>query len=446
MFGGGMMSGNLVEVVFGARDDTGRAMTTAQQNLQKFGQQATRMGRQMMMAGTVVTGALFAATKSTTNYGESHLKVHKQTGLTVEQSQRLAYAAEQEHASFDDLTKALPILTKYMGYARDGQATYLREFEKMGITVHDAEGNLRDVHDVLMEMSDYMSDKTIPTQEKTATAMALLGRRGAEMLPFLGLGRDMLEGLGDELERTRGIMSQAESEEMKEFNDALLKLQTTFAGVKDDIARAVLPIFERLVEVGQRVAEWLKGMDPELRNTLTQFVLIGAVLTTVLGSGLLVAGMMAGMANNVITLVKALGLMNASGAVSIAVFGKLLLITIGLVAAMEALMALKGIIEARRTRREAVGVGQDVDEVRRLMDAGEITREEAQRRFMGVQQRGAGLTERTGRQEWGMTAMERAMHEVGRFRNIQVDAHFTKDEELPDVMGNIGKNLIAEGY
>lgn len=444
----GVMGSNVIEAVLTTKDETASGVNSAQKNLKKFGDTATKVGRNMMLMSTLVTGGMYMMSKSTYDYGEAHLKVAKQTGLTVEQSQKLAYAAEQEFADFDTLTRSLPILTKYMGYARDGMDTYKREFDKMGITVTDSEGNLRSVYDVFMEMSDYMSDNGISAQEKTATAMGLLGRRGAELVPFLGLGRKGLEELGVELENTRGVMSQAEAETMKRFNDNLLKLKTTMAGIKDTIAIGVLPVFEKLIAWGQTFTQWFKDLSPEMQGFLAKFAFMASIGVGVLGTGLLVSGMLAKMAVGMITLAKATGLMNAAGSINIGVLtgmtlaaGKLLLIMVGILAAEEALMSLKGIWQAHLAGKETKGRGATADEIRRALAAGEITTEEAKKRAAGIAIGGkeAGTYNKT----WGMTGLERIGYEVGRFQQIQANISVTKETEIGEKINQVMRPIVT---
>lgn len=442
------MGKNVIEAVLRAKDETSQGLTDAQKNLKKFGDTATKVGGKMVLAAGVITGAFHAMSKSTYDYGEAHLKVSKQTGLTVEQSQKLAYAAKQEHADFESLTKGFPILTKYMGYARDGMETYKREFDKMGISVTDGEGNLRSAYDVLMDMSDYMANDGVSDQEKLASAMGLLGRRGAELIPFLKLGRGGIEELGVELETTRGVMSETEATAMKNYNDGLLKLKTTFAGVKDQISVAVLPVLQKILDWGQSFAQWFKDLSPEMKSFLSKFALMGMIGVGIIGTGLLLAGSLSKTAISMITLAKATGLMNAAGALNIGVLaaqaamaGKLLLALIGILALEEAIMAIKGIGQAKSAGAAARERLKGLEALESEYESGNISKEEFQKRV-----RDFGPTEKekgTYSQTWGMTGLERVGYEYGRFQQIQANFSFTKEEEAIWKMTENLKPLLA---
>jgi hypothetical protein len=436
-----------VKVVLNAENLTGAAIAAAEKNLKRFADSATKVGREMVKVGTITVGAFALMAKTTADYGEEHLKVAKQTGLTVEQSQRLAYAAEQEEASFEGLTKGLKFLSKNMYDANNGTGAAKDVFREMGIELTNTDGSLRSVNDVLLDVSDYMSTNTDEVA-KGAMAMKVFGRSGNELIPFLESGRENIMGLGNELEKTRGVMSRTQAETMDKFNDSLNTLKAAFSGVKQEIAIGVMPIFESFIAQGRVIAQWFRELDPEMKTFLSRFALIAGIGGAVLGTGLLVIGMLANTAVSMITLAKATGLMNAAGGVNIAVLtgmaaaaGKLLLITIGLIAAEEALMALKGIREAKGVSKAAGGRMKGLGALEASYQAGEITREEYQSRVRGY---GPGAAEKKAYgATWGMTGMERAGYEIGRFQQIQANISVTKESEIGGKVNQVMQPILA---
>ncbi len=435
---------NKIEVIIGARDETGTALSSVEQKLQSVADNWKRVGKQMMLVGGIGTTAMIGIIKSTTDFGNAIDKVRKQTGMTGEEIIKLRYAAEQEHASFEALTKSIPILTKYMQYAAEGMDTYKREFDRMGISVVDGEGNLRSAYEVLLDMAGWMADEGVNENEKLATAMALLGRRGAELVPFLKMGRAEIARLGEEGFKLRG-MTEKQISEFEAFGDETYKMQETLAGLKDQIAIALLPMISLWVQKIQALTEWFRGLSPELKEFISKAVLIGSVMLVAGGGLIFFGGQLAQIGVFVIQAIKWFQALGTSGAISIGMLTtamlKFMAVLAGAVALMELLMELKGFIQSKQTQKEALARGEEVDEIRRALMAGEITNEEAKRRATGI--RMGTAEEATYSKAWGMTGLERVGHEVGRFQQVFADIKVTKEDEIGKKINTALKPILA---
>ncbi len=232
-----------------------------QENLGKSGRltKATtqEMKRAFMATTIAVVGvgmAIGKVLKDTIRYGVETDKFAKQSGMLVEEVQKLRYAFDQEHASFETLTKAYPILTKYMAEARDGMATYKDEFDKMDISVVDAQGNLKTTNEVFFEMSDWMSKEGIPDTEKLAVATNLLGRRGAELIPVLKKGREWFEKMGDEAQKLGLVLDKEMIRTLKETDDAMTKMQGSMQGFRMILATQTIPALNVAI---RQWTEWM---------------------------------------------------------------------------------------------------------------------------------------------------------------------------------------------
>lgn len=274
--------GNLVISLTGDTKQFNQSMQQAQTRMGGLKQSFKSAMPAILGITAAVGGATVAIKKimqTTIQYGVQVDKMTKQADISAKSFTRLAYAAEQEHASMDTLAKSLQLLPKYMQYAKDGMATYKREFDRMGISVTDANGNLKSGLDILMEMADYMSNKSIPNTEKTATAMTLLGRRGAEMVPFLSLGREEIEKLGDEAERLGLVIDDITAKKMKAFDDEITKAKMGIKGFSVTIGTELMPYIKDWIEgmgiLTQKITnllnniKWEKTETDKLANTIT---------------------------------------------------------------------------------------------------------------------------------------------------------------------------------
>jgi len=218
------------------------------------------------VGATAVALAMGKAIKDTIRYALEVDKASKVTGLAVEQFQELAYAAEQEHTSLETINKTLPILSKYMAYAQQGMETYKREFDKMGITVTDAEGNLKSTYDVLLEMSNFMAGEGANDTEKLAIVMTLLGRRGAELMPMLKKGTEWFKTMAREAHNLGIVLDEELVVKMKAFDDNMTKMKKGIQGAKIAFTEGLFPALESIANMMAADVEQAGGMRDMLKS------------------------------------------------------------------------------------------------------------------------------------------------------------------------------------
>jgi len=236
---------NRIEVVIdGTTKGLHSALNKAGQSLKTFGKVA---GVAAVAGVTALTAATMKAVRSTTDYALQVDRMAKTTGMAAEEIQKLGYAALQEHTSMDTLEKSVAILSKNMLEASEGAAEYKDAFDAMGIAVTDANGQLKNTGDVLMEMADYMQQETDDTK-KAALAKQLLGRSGAEMVPFLEQGSAAIKEMGEEAERLGIVLTQDNIVAFKQYQDSVDRMKQSFAGIKMQVATSVLPAFQGITD------------------------------------------------------------------------------------------------------------------------------------------------------------------------------------------------------
>lgn len=257
-----------LNLVIKAKDQSKKAFTSMKGGLTSLRKKAKIVGQAMnralgaglrktmnltkkaMLGIAIAIAAVAAAVIKLRNNAKTYIlqidKMTKVTGMSTQEFTKLAYAADQEHASLETLSKSLPILSKYMAYAQQGMETYKREFDKMGITVTDAKGRLKSAYQVLLEMSDFMGRKGMNDTEKMAIMMTLLGRRGAELIPMLKKGSAWFKKMGKEAESLGIVLDKKTTAAIKRSDDSLTMLKKAFLGVGIAIIKAVEPSIERI--------------------------------------------------------------------------------------------------------------------------------------------------------------------------------------------------------
>ena len=238
----------------GDQKDLDKALRSSKSSLKNFSSSAISTGAalaKMAAIGAVaIAGLTYASwnlTKGFKDYGVQLDKISKSTGVNAEATSQMAYAAEQEHASLEDLQTGWRKLSKTMGDADEGLAESLRSFDALGLSIYDNTGQLKNLDSMTLEIADAFKDMTNDTQ-KAALAQDLFGRSGMNLIPFFELGSEGINSLMRESVELGNVWSDDMAAGAKVFDDKLTALNYSFTAVKWQIGNALLPEFEKITD------------------------------------------------------------------------------------------------------------------------------------------------------------------------------------------------------
>ena len=222
----------------------------AKREIKGLGGSISKLGgpTKMMAAAFVAAAAAVAfATKEAINYGDWLEKTAQKTGMTVEALSQYRLGAELAGTSQEALVSGLQRLQKNMGAAlRSPTSAAAVAFKNLGVEFTDSEGNLRDLDGLLPEVAEAMSKMKDGTL-KTGTAMDLMGRQGAELIPFLNAGADGLAAMRLESDQLNQTWSTESAQAAAEFNDEVTRLKATLSGMFNVMVQSWLPTLADLV-------------------------------------------------------------------------------------------------------------------------------------------------------------------------------------------------------
>ena len=209
-------------------------------------------------AAGVVSAGLGAVTYKAGAMADDLNTLSKQTGISTHELQMYAAMADLVDVPVETLAKSQSRLKKSMLGASEG-GSQLKYFEQLGISVTDANGNLRDSNDVFQETIKALGQMENET-ERDAIAMAIFGKSANELNP-------LIEDAGATYEKVATIMaeSQEELDKANEFNDAIDTIKLVFLQavqiVGTKIAGYLVPLMEKVVDVAANIAEKIAGLD-----------------------------------------------------------------------------------------------------------------------------------------------------------------------------------------
>ena len=209
----------------------------------------------------------------------------KQTGLTTEDLQKMQYASDLIDVSFESMTGAVKKLKKSM-------TGHDKTWEKLGVSVKDADGNMRNVRDVFYDTVKALSQVENET-ERDQLAMDLFGKSADELAGIIDDGGAALGEYGDKAAELGLVLDQDTLNALNETNDALDTMKAQLGGsvvrLGATIAQVLAPGIEKAAGAVEKFTGWLQQLSPEqAKLTLIVIGLVAALAPLLITIGKLV--------------------------------------------------------------------------------------------------------------------------------------------------------------
>jgi len=235
---------------------TSEELKSSKVNWEAVGETVGKVGKAFGAAlaalGAAAVGAasaLAGLTVSASNYADDLITQATITRQTTDDLQKYAYAARFIDVEVNTLTKSMAKNIKSMDSARKGSAEYADAYKKLGVSVTDANGELRNSNDVYWDCIDALGSIQNET-ERDALAMQLFGKSAQELNSVIEAGSEAFKELGDEAEQMGFILSEDAVNRLGAFNDKLQVLQAGAEGLKNAASLIALPFLDTLAGEG----------------------------------------------------------------------------------------------------------------------------------------------------------------------------------------------------
>lgn len=235
------MASNRAQILISAVDQTKTAFDSIKRGLGGLTDTAKSVNGVLVNLGVAVSVAgLTAMVKSAIDTGDALDEMSQRVGVSVETLSVWKPAAEQSGVSGESFEKGLRKLSTTMLEAATGSEDAARGFSAVGVEFKNQDGTLRATDQVLLDLAERF--KAMPDgAEKTALAVQLFGKSGAELIPFLNQGRDGINELAAEMQALGVQMSNETAAQAGNFNDALDKLKLATTSIGNQIIASLLP-------------------------------------------------------------------------------------------------------------------------------------------------------------------------------------------------------------
>jgi hypothetical protein len=222
------------------------------------------MGAALAAIGTAAVGAGKALVDMSVNsaaYADEILTLSTVTGMSTDSLQAYKYAAELVDVSLDTLTGSMARNVRSMSSARKGTGEIADAYRRLGVSVTDMSGNLRDSETVYWETIDALGKVSNET-ERDALAMQIFGKSAQELNPLIAQGSAGIAELTEEAKRMGAVMSEDSLNALGKFDDSIQRLKAGGEAAKNMLGTVLLPQLQILADDGVALlGEFTRGLS-----------------------------------------------------------------------------------------------------------------------------------------------------------------------------------------
>jgi hypothetical protein len=201
---------------------------------------------------------LAAMAKGAIDAADNMNDLSQKTGVSVERLSQFDQAAKASGTTLESVSKSMIKLGKGLAESDSGPAA--KALKELGVSATDASGKLKSTDELVLQVSDKF--KAMPDgAKKSALAIQLFGKSGADMIPLLNGGRKAVESLG--ITMTTKFAKGAD-----DANDKLVVLQTKLVELSVKLGTALMPVLNTITDLVISLATGFSSLPDWMQGTI----------------------------------------------------------------------------------------------------------------------------------------------------------------------------------
>ena len=231
-------------------DDAGDSMDDAKGKTNVFAETLkSQLTAQAIIAGIKaianavkeVSDAISEAITGTVTWADDLATLSTTSGISTDSLQKMEYMAGLIDTDVSTITGSMTKMTTKM-------ASGSKSFEDLGVSIRDANGELRDNEDVFYDVIDALGKIDNPT-ERDAKAMEIFGKSAQDLNPMIEAGADRLKELGDEAVATGYVLGEDAITGLTDVSDAMERMEKAGESAKRNAVAAMAPAILSMTEM-----------------------------------------------------------------------------------------------------------------------------------------------------------------------------------------------------
>lgn len=275
--------------------------------------------------GQDVTSTSIAAKQAIEAYGLSNKDLAQVLDVVTKTAQDTGQATD---SLFDKATKGAPQI-KALGLTFGEGVTLMGRFEKQGVDSSAAISAMAKASGVyakdnktlsqgLQETIDKIQNATNETDALNAANEVFGAKGGPRMVDAIKRGALSFDDLAAAAESSGGTLEETFNNTLDPIDKAAMAsngAKLAFAKIGEQVQIALLPVFEKAIEVFNKFSAWFGSLDDGTKQTI---ITIAAIVAAI-GPVLVVLGTLMGSISNIVKVMKALNLVMLANPVGIVI-------------------------------------------------------------------------------------------------------------------------------
>lgn len=221
------------------------------------------LGEALEGVAAVFAGSeLLHGIRETTEELEGLAHLSEQTGIATKDIEFFSYVVGQAGGDVGDFKGQLSALQRSLSHTEAATSPQAAALDKLGIATKGANGESREMSEVLPEIFENFGKLKNPAEE-AAVAQRLFGKSGLALIPVLREGKKGFDEYRESFEATGGATPEESIKRAQEYEKALKRMGAAFGDLKTHLVTGVLPALTHTVELlthgTARLSGFLKG-------------------------------------------------------------------------------------------------------------------------------------------------------------------------------------------
>ncbi len=187
-----------------------------------------------------VTSSFKDGVLEATSYADEMMTMSTQTGMSVESLQKYKAVSELVDVDLNTITGSMAKMTK-------GLDSNAETYGKLGVSLKDANGELRSQDDIFMDTIDALGGVSNET-ERNQIAMDLFGKSAETLNPLIAQGSEGLKKLEDSAEAMGQVLSGKGVEALASLDDQIQIFKSNTTGLTNILSSAFAPELSSMME------------------------------------------------------------------------------------------------------------------------------------------------------------------------------------------------------
>lgn len=241
--------------IFVKTDDADKSIQKTEKSAEslaaKFGngiKTAAKWGAAIATGATVAGTAIFGLATSAAGTADEIDKMSQKIGISTEAYQEWSYVMGQNGMDVDKLATGMKTLVSQMDRAANGTASAQENFDRLGVSIYNTDGSLKDQETLLNEVMHALADMENGT-EKAQIATELFGKAGIEMMPMLNQGANAMDELTQRAHDLGLVMSEDAVSAGVKLGDTIDDIKQSFSMIGTNLGSAVIPIIQQFADI-----------------------------------------------------------------------------------------------------------------------------------------------------------------------------------------------------